>query len=192
MQVETPREEQQIEQKVEQTLQEEGSLFEDINLEQIRIPEYSVETQVEEKEEQAFTVENYNLLGKTVIGVIDGLVILGFWTYARTTIDASITYSEVEGIVGLKATEKTELGRLLGRILLKRGLFVSEEIQFVVAIIRIYVLQKYPAFLHYINSKKPSEEKTTRTKETKKRETRKKKEEKKKMTVKDVLAESEK
>lgn len=141
--------------------------------------------QTEEEEPEEFSIQNYNFAGKVMIGVLDTFVILAAWMYARTQIE-NIQYKEIQGIIGLKETEKTELGRLVGRILAKHRWILTEEILFIVALVRIYSLSKIPMMIEYLknNTKKKTKKRTVA--KTKKTKEKGKKEE---ISVKDVLEE---
>jgi len=134
----------------------------------------------EESEDKDFTIQNFNFMGKILIGVLDGIVVLGAWIYTKNYVD--VKYKDIQAIVGLKETEKTELGRLLGRILYKYNLIITEEIMFVISLVRIYSINKFPVLMQFIN-----ENKSERT--TKKQQKQKREKKKEKIKVKDVLEE---
>lgn len=130
---------------------------------------------------ESFSISNYNFIGEILIGVLDSVVILGAWVYARQYIP-DVKYSEIEKIIGLRKTEKTELGRLLGRILAKYQWIITEEVLFVVSLVRIYSMNKVPALMEYLKQNTPQR----KTSKTQKRQTKKKKQE---IKTKDVLEE---
>lgn len=130
---------------------------------------------------ESFSISNYNFIGEILIGVLDSVVILGAWVYARQYIP-DVKYSEIEKIIGLRKTEKTELGRLLGRILAKYQWIITEEVLFVVSLVRIYSMNKVPALMEYLKQNTPQR----KTSKTQKRQTKKKKQE---IRTKDVLEE---
>lgn len=187
--------EKEQEQKEElQQLEQENTeeIFTSINEEQLLkvIKGKQVQTseiaQSEQESEEDKTLRDYVIFARTVVVLIDGLVVFGHYIYAKRKVET--TFSEVKKIVGLTGEEKTEISRVLGRIFMKYGMVLSEEIQLGIILFRIYFINKYSEFSQWLKSK--MEQGTTTRRRTSRKTSKKGTSKKGRKSVKDVLEEA--